>query len=280
MTETEILEAISRSGYLFESEIAKFLSDDGYFVESNVIFQDPLTGKNREIDIVAETYNSESYIDQLSCKISYFFELKNNNSPLVLLTQLQFNPNTPEDIFKEILSVPDGVSYEPFTFFDALHDTSQRFFTQYCSFTWKKDSQKKNNNQLMASHSEELYSSLSKLCWYCEKRTIETQEFFDESTRQYFRHWLNLPVLLINDDLYELMVDEGKPKLEKVKFSRLLVNFHFNDRPSSTVVYVVTKNHLNDWLMEMNELENSVRSQMKQSKLKSNPNNIRRSEGT
>ena len=37
MTEKQISHAITRSGYLFESEISKFSSNSGYFVESNII---------------------------------------------------------------------------------------------------------------------------------------------------------------------------------------------------------------------------------------------------
>ncbi len=266
MTEEQILKAISKSGYLFESEISKFLADNGFFVESNVIFQDPITTKNREIDIVAETYNdfhTEGF-DRVSCKIRYYFELKNNDFPLVLLTKLQFNPNTPEDIFKEVLTVPTEIKYNSCSAFrDKLYDHDQNFYMQYCSFSKKKD------NEIMASHPDELYSSLSKLCWYCEKITTETNELFEEMRTEFFRHWLDLPVLLLSNDLYELNVDDdNNSKLRKVKYSRLLLNFHYNDRPTSTVIYVVTKEYLKGWLLEMEELENSVRTHMKESKIK------------
>lgn len=263
MNKDEILKAISRSGYLFESEISKFLSENGFFVESNVIFQDPVTNKNREIDIVAETYNdfSSSDFDRLSCKIRFFFELKNNDFPLVLLTKLQFNPNTPEDLFKEVLTVPSIIEYDSYdAWTETLYDHNKSFYTQYCSFS------KKKNNELMACHPDELYSSLAKLCWYCEDENIRTTEVFEEMTNKYFRHWLYVPVLLIKDDLYELENDIGVPRLEKVNYSRLLLNFYYGNRPTSTVIYVVTKDYLKDWLEEMNALESNVRDLMKKSK--------------
>lgn len=264
MTKDEILKAISKSGYLFESEISRFLSENGFFVESNVIFQDPITNKNREIDIVAETYKDFSSfdIDRVSCKTRFFFELKNNDFPLVLLTQLQFNPNTPEDLFKEILTIPSGIEYDSYNAWtETLYDHNKRFYTQYCSFS------KKRNNELMASHPDELYTSLAKLCWYCEDESIRTTELFEELTNKYFRHWLYVPVLLIQDDLYELDNENGEPRLEKVKHSRLMLNFHYGNRPTSTIIYVVTKNYLEDWLKEMNGLESKVRSLMKESKM-------------
>lgn len=264
MTEEEIIKAIKKSGYLFESEISKFLADNKFFVESNVIFQDPITGKNREIDLVAETYNDFATYseDKVSCKICYYFELKNNELPLVLMTRLQFNPNTPEEVFKEVISIPDEIKYDTFhAFIEELYSTDHSFYTQYCSFT-----QKNKKDEIMASHPDELYISLAKLCWYCEKRTVETNEWFEESTSKYFRHWLNVPVLLISKDLYELTVGENEPKLNKVKYSRLLLNFHYNDTPTSTVIFVVTKEHLKEWLEEMDTLETKVRNYMKKSR--------------
>ena len=54
ITEEEILESLSKSGYLLESEITKRLVNYGFFVESNLTSLDPITGKSREIDLYAE----------------------------------------------------------------------------------------------------------------------------------------------------------------------------------------------------------------------------------
>lgn len=256
MTEKEILEAISKSGYLFESEIVKHLSNSGYFVDSNVVFKDPLTLKNREIDIVAETYDDTEI--GISTKIRYFFELKNNSFPLVLLTELQFNPNTPEEIIKEIITVPQNIEYDLSEgYWNDLQYNNFPLFTQYCSFV------KKGNNEIMATHPDELYTSLNKLCWYCEDEFRNHIELFDEMSTKYFRHWLYLPILLINDDLYELTIEDGKSQLQEVPFSKLMVNFHYNDNPTSTIIYVVTKSYLNEFLQDMNILEQKISNEMK-----------------
>ncbi|WP_379969804.1 hypothetical protein [Epilithonimonas sp. UC225_85] len=258
MTEQEILEAITKSGYLFESEIVKFLSGQNFFVESNVVFKDPITLKSREIDIVAETYNE--YREGISSKIRYFFELKNNSFPLVLLTELQFNPNTPEQLIKEIVTVPTNMQYDPSDgYWESLQYDGLPLFTQYCSFT------KKNNNQIMASHPDELYSSLNKLCWYCEDEFLKHIDIFSNMNNKYFRHWLYLPILLINDDLYQLTVENNNSNLKKVLFSKLLVNFYYDDSPTSTIVYIVTKSHLKDFLQEMNMLELQIANKMSDS---------------
>src|SRR5579872_1159190 len=93
ITEKEILEALNRSGYLFESQVVKQLDEYGFFVEPNQVALDPLTNKSREIDIVAEYYNSEDSQRMSSNKVfvkaKFVFEIKNNNSPIVLLTSMK-----------------------------------------------------------------------------------------------------------------------------------------------------------------------------------------------
>ena len=54
ITAPEINDALIRSGYLLEARVEKYLSDKwGAFVEANASYQDPDTGKSREIDIHA-----------------------------------------------------------------------------------------------------------------------------------------------------------------------------------------------------------------------------------
>ncbi|MCG8528056.1 MAG: hypothetical protein MI748_16860, partial [Opitutales bacterium] len=51
---SEILECMSRSGYLMEGRIIRSLNEAGFFVEPNQSIIDPETGKSREIDLIAE----------------------------------------------------------------------------------------------------------------------------------------------------------------------------------------------------------------------------------
>ncbi|WP_286406070.1 hypothetical protein, partial [Myroides marinus] len=85
--------------------------------------------------------------------------------------------------------------------------------------------------------------------------------------------WCNLVGLVvhyrveypINDDLYELTIEKGNSNLQKVPFSRLMVNFYYNDIPSSSIIYVITKSHLNNFLEKMNSLEQKIITKMKSS---------------
>jgi hypothetical protein len=56
-SENEIIDALQRSGYLFESEISQYLSQSGFFVESNQVILDPITRKNRELDLIVRAHS-------------------------------------------------------------------------------------------------------------------------------------------------------------------------------------------------------------------------------
>ena len=92
---SEMMDTLNRSGYLLESEISTFLANQGFFVETNQVIEDPVTGKSREIDLIAEYYEYKKERSSYKCasKIHFVFEIKNNVSPLVLLTQFSFSPN-------------------------------------------------------------------------------------------------------------------------------------------------------------------------------------------
>ena len=173
ISKEEMLEAISRSGYLLESEIASMLTKLGYFTETNGIIIDSTSGKGRELDLVAEYYEySQKHEDiHATACIKYVFEIKNNNQPLVLLTRYESSPYTePYTYYKEAHTSPKEIE-EPtdsyISFYEELFEQqNHKFFTQYCSFQRKK---KGKEDELMACHPEMLHSGLLKICQYCEE---------------------------------------------------------------------------------------------------------------
>ncbi len=259
IAEAEIVESLSRSGYLFESEIISKLSKLNYFVESNIPMLDPSTLKTREIDLTAEYSHPErnGNYEIVMAHTKFVFEIKNNdNFPLVLLTKYEHSPNVDIwDALKVSLSLPlDLENYFFDNFFDALVDLdSPELYTQYCSFMRKKDKEK---NELMAYHPEILYSGLLKLGQYCEQKN-------GYRISDWFRSHLHLPVVLLNDDLYEFEIDStGKNNLRKVDCSKLLFSYHFEDRPRQAIIYIVTKAGLDDFLIKIRDAEELVKKNM------------------
>jgi hypothetical protein len=252
LTEMEILEAISRSGYLLESEVTNYLVSKGYFVESNITSLDPLTGKSREIDLMANFNYSLNKLteDKIYIASNFVLEIKNNDFPFVLLTKFEDSPNSfIWEGFKCAESSPQ--KYKDTwsrSFFDFIMEGNKNeMFTQYCSFSRKK------NEELMAHHPEILYSSLHKIATYCEDIAFSR---FKNSNDEYFRRVLYLPVLLINSDLYKLYLEEdGNNKLKKVESSRLVFNYHYKEHPCRAIIYVTTKDGLDGVLEEVANAE-------------------------
>ena len=255
ITTDEMYAALSRSGYLLESEIAKKLSEWGFFVETNLVIEDPFTGKSREIDIVADYYNFEKMQNhsQTCAKIEFIFEIKNNIYPLVLLNEFDFNPRIEDYLgLKSIVTCPKNIKYNNyFVYHDKfVTDNKNHIFTQYCSF------QKKNkNDDLMAFHPDNVHSSLSKIIQYCEEK-IEDWESRngDDNEEEFLRHFLYMPILLIQDDLFELKNNT----LTKVDSSTLVINYHHKKVPSMAYVFVVTKDGLSQFIENSLLIENLV----------------------
>lgn len=266
-TEAEIIESLQRSGYLLESEISKYLSSLGYFVESNLVIKDPITGKSREIDLVAECYiPEEEHIEyKVAASIKFVFEIKNNIQPVVLLTDYQYSPN--QELYNSLKTIRTGrIPSFDIDFSDELIPMSNEdgnLYSQYCSFQRKKET-----DELMATHSEEIYSGLAKITQYCEEaieawnESEEAAVSGDYDRNDYDRNFLHLPVLLVKDDLFELDINEGTPTLKAVPYSRLILNYHFKETPKTALVYFVTKEGLPGFLQNMLAIEKKIETQM------------------
>ena len=260
-SEKEILESLFRSGYLLESEITKLMVEYGFFVESNISSLDPLTGKSREIDLIAEfdhEYNEERYKWKAIAKAKFVFEIKNNDAPLVLLTKHVWHPDSliVEGI-KVGVTTPEYLNdhyYHGFYQVMFEEDEQKDMFTQYCSF-----SKKSGKEELMAHHPENVYSSLLKITHFCEE-SIETWNSRDRNyTYDYFRNFLYLPIILINEDLYELENnDDNEYKLKKVECSRLVFNYHYKQEAKTAIIHMVTKAGLKEFLTDILKAEKKV----------------------
>ncbi len=266
VAEQEMLEALNRSGYILESEIAKQLSDWDFFVQSGPVVKDPITGKGREIDIIAERYGANNSNRDLKThtNIEYVFEIKNNSFPIVLLNKFQFSPNIePRFGLKEAISLPNGIDYRDDIFFEQLIENNKNIFTQYCSFHKKKGS-----HELMASHPEKFHDSISKIIQHCDEQVEHYDQYiFNENSEEveaddYFRHRIYLPILLVNDDLLE-MSEDG---LKKVDSSTLVVNYYHKGEPYMAYIFIITKHGLKDFINRTQNLTENVLHEMNESR--------------
>ena len=258
--EKEILESLERSGYLLETETSELLNKLGFITENNQVIIDPFTGKSREIDLTAEYFSFRDRASQTKCvaKVRFIFEIKNNSAPIVLLTKFEHSPNLEDWTgLKRWLTVPKelkNVYYE--VYWEKLIQTKRgSIFTQYCSFQ-----KKKANEELMALHPENIHTGLSKITQYSEE-SIDREEF-EESENGYWRDFIYLPILLLNDDLYELHNSGEEYNLHKVESSMLVYNYHYKNNSSMAYVYVVTKAGLSNLLDYLLKIEEEIESEM------------------
>lgn len=120
----------------------------------------------------------------------------------------------------------------------------------------------------MASHPDNLYSDILKIVNYCEEMVESWEDNdFNMSGDDYLRNFLYLPVLVINDDLFELnLLKRGGKRLTKVSYSKLAFGYRYKSEPKVAIVYIVTKEGLEDFLSMTRKIDMQVEEMMLESK--------------
>jgi hypothetical protein len=176
---TEIMEALQRSGYLLEQRLCPIIEKCGFSVTPNEQYQDQDTGKSREIDIKAlsvrelnEEFNHCLFTELLA-------ECKNNLYPVVFFSQKESVPDwmapavftgQPEVVFENATS-QWKTPISSHVRFDTFHHSAnpQWIARQFCRL-------KKDKGKWITSH-DDLYSSVESLV----KATIYFVEEFKKS---------------------------------------------------------------------------------------------------
>jgi len=111
----------------------------------------------------------------------------------------------------------------------------------------------------MALHPDNIHDGLLKITQYCEENIKPWEN--EETT--FLRHFLYLPVLLINEDLYELKENQ----LQKVDISILTFNYFFEEETKMAYIFVVTKQGFDTFIKKMLEIEDEVEKDMIKTKM-------------
>jgi hypothetical protein len=233
----ELLECLGRSGYLLESRIVRELDSQGYFVEPNQMLRDPRTGKSREIDLVAEHYGYVREHRRLCVKTHFVAEVVNNRLPVVLLTQRPSSPNADFESYVKFGTTPDPAPfYKELNVYEDRSPPNEALFAQYCALTTKKGEPR----ELMASHPDDLYSSLQKLSEYVEQELESFQSWGAETQTDIWRVFFWHPMLVVGGQLFAVSVnDSGDPKVDEVNSAFLEFNWHQGEDRKTTVIEVV-----------------------------------------
>ena len=238
LTLAEVRECLERSGYLLESRLVSGLTGMGFFVEPNQVLRDSRTGKSREIDLVAEFYNWNKDHDRVCVKSYFVVEAVNNKYPLVLTTQ---RPNTPnsgsENYLKCATTLPKIAWDEKLDYWSGKEVDWNDIYSQYCVLT-----RKNNSAELMATHPEDLYSSLQKLCEYVEAELSHWSERENEDEPKFWRIFYWRPTLVLSGELYRAKINGlGKLQLSRASSGYLEFNWHDAEYRCTALVEVITE---------------------------------------
>lgn len=235
-----VRDALERSGYLMESRLVRLLTAADFFVEPNVSHKDPRTGKAREIDMTAES-SSGSFRRGVCVKTTFVIEAVNNRFPIVLLTERPSSPNADFESY-----VKFGTSPNPCPFLNEIHIYDEKgadwnnLFSQFCAL-----SKKSGKEELMASHPDDIYSSLLKAAEYTEDQVAEFEAWTENETGKYWRLFVWHPMLVVSGQLLTAKFSpEGTVLLQEVQIARLEFNWHDGDSRKATVIEVVREDFL------------------------------------
>lgn len=246
----EIRECLERSGYLLESKIVRQLSEGGFFVEPSQVIKDPFTGKSREIDLIAEHNGYSPSRREARVKSHFVMEVSNNLYPFVLLTKRPFSPGASYESYVKSISTPN-----PSPFFGKVeaegvkYPESDLIFSQYCVLTRKSGS----GNELMASHTDDMYGSLFKLSEYVES---EIQKWLDptESSSDYWRLFYWNPMVVLGGKLLCVTAASNEePEIREIERGFLEFNWHRGEQQMTTVIEVITERALYERLQQVVE---------------------------
>lgn len=219
----EIKDALLRSGYLIESRIENTLRKRWGYVEANASYEDPETGKSRELDLysmLAQKAGPEEYDFIFSVLL---IECVNNPQPIALLTKEPLIPFMHgEDV--KLAGLPVQIWDKKHKWWEKLadflvmekyhHYCKGRIATQYCSFLEKKGGQKK---EFLATHEGSHFDAFKKLCH-------ATDYFIDD----HFKSWsftrekesVNInfyyPLLIVQGELLDARVKGHTVTLKNV----------------------------------------------------------------
>lgn len=235
-----VRECLERSGYLMESRLVRALSAADFFVEPNVSHKDPRTGKAREIDLTAES-GFGPFRPGVAVKTTFVIEAVNNRYPVVLLTE---RPSTPNADFESYLKF--GITPNPCPFLDGIDIYEekaanwQNLFSQYCAL-----SKKNGREEFMASHPDDIYSSLLKAAEYTEDQMIDFENWSLTEPDEYWRMFIWHPMLVVSGQLLTAKLSSnGEIILQDTPLARLEFNWHDGDIRKTTVIEVIREDFL------------------------------------
>lgn len=231
------------------------LNDAGFFVEPSQVIIDEHTGKSREIDIVAEYFHYSPENERICVKTHFVIEAINNLYPLVLTTERPSSPHVAEEYYFKYWCTPEENTFGEIDYLEGRWLENKSLYAQYCAIT------KKKTNELMASHSDDLYSSITKMVKYCSSQSVRPN--WAEASDKFWRVFFWQPILVLQNDILVHKTNEnGEDELVEVDNALLEFNYHTDGEPDSIVIEVVKENKLVDHLKGLAQRDKLIENKL------------------
>jgi hypothetical protein len=198
-------DALLRSGYLLETRVESTIRQLWGHAIANNTYTDPITGQSREYDIhamIARQGGPDEH-DYLFANLT--IECVNNSQPLVIFTK---EPLAPFLHHQEIkisglpVRVQEGGAWKAFSDFLGMetyhHYCAGKVGSQFCSFT-----QKKGDNEWMATHEGGHFDSFQKLCAVVDHEMELHFGSWKLAPNEHLNIEMHYPVVLLQGDLVE-----------------------------------------------------------------------------
>ena len=260
ITIDEMKNAICKSGYLLEQRLEAKLNAYGFYTIANDIYSDPITDKNREIDLVSRKFYFQN---GMTCKIHLYIsmECKNNSVPIVFFENTQI-PEIFHNSYIKYSGLPQLI-YSPKKTQARLIDDFLRFSkiknkintpicSQYCSFH-----KKNNNSNYIALHQEEHNDAFNKLIDYIIFKRNRHHQILKNQLKQkhtFIDLSFYLSALIFQGDIYISSVNSQDLELNKIDHILFRRNTIDNNESDMYLIDVMTESYFNKYVNKLEKI--------------------------
>jgi hypothetical protein len=258
--DTEMREALLRSGYLLESRIETVLQARGYHLEMSAPVPDPKTGTSREMDAYAMKAIDVRFrgdTEQFVCAV-LLIECVNNSQPIAFITKE--SQHGPIDCnFIKVAGMPPELSIngkwasiaEALGLSEYHHYFQGRLATQWCSFAAKDI---RNTKKWIALHDEVHFNDLSKLSTAVEYFADKCNQRWNMMCQSALHLQFYYPILVLQGELTEVRPKNTALTLAQVDHINFRRSIVVGDDEKRYHIDVVTEGYL-PRLLELIEKE-------------------------
>ena len=229
ITDEQIIQALSSSGYLMEQEVATELERLGFFVDTNVAFTDADEGKSREIDVIGYRRIATDLPPTAFAGVQVICECKNSKTPYFFVTRpknsmdAQYTPAEfvfPMNAF-EWMDIKDRKKERQYTANSAFHRLKLADFHHYFSDTHKAVQfgvLSRKQNKLVAEHAhifDGIFFPLIKAVEVQRQKAGEIAHELSEGNQPNVWIRLLVPLVVVSSDLYQIDSSVVPPLVSK-----------------------------------------------------------------